>query len=225
MNNTTYSRIAQSWKFIEESSASASDTLNTKLVQETELSSHDNVFVSFAQADFLKLEAKLIHARAALVIGSHSAVEISALVEGMNREGQLTAVTSSPEDTQRVRQVFDAVQVDASTKLRCVNADAKVFLPRLNAHDYDMLVVIGDAENYRAALHDAHRLLRQGGILLLTDAMALTAEDSRGGVSDAADRSSKAATMREIIKELNEDEKFSTALTSIGTGLLIAIAQ
>lgn len=220
-----YTRAALAWKFIEEKNADRADDLSTRISQKALHGESENSFVSFCQANFLELQAKLIHARTALIIGFNDGIEIPALVNGMNHEGQLTVVASSAQATTRAREIFDEIQETSSTKLRCVNTDAQTFLPRLNAHDYDVLVVTGDAENYTAAVQDAHRLLRTGGLLFLTDAMALTVPDCRGGVPDAADRSNKAVALREIIRSMEEDENFDSSLTPVGTGLLIAVAR
>ena len=101
-----------------------------------------------------------------------------------------------------------------------MNAPASVFLPRLNANDYDLIVVAGDAENYAATFAQASRLLRVHGVIVFTDVLAL--EDGQGGMINLADRSDKAIAMRELLTTVEDDEGFESMLTPDGTGLLIA---
>ncbi|MFD0704818.1 O-methyltransferase [Alloscardovia venturai] len=225
MNSTMYSQISSAWKFIEETSYDFDDALSTKIRQTAEHDAHESGIISSSQAHFIRLQARLMHARTTLIIGVGSGMEIPALADGMNHEGQITVVTSSAQVSQRTRDIFDAIDETSSTKLRCVNADAQVFLPRLNAHDYDMILVSSLPHNYEAAVSDAQRLLRSGGILILTDVMALMSPDCKGGVPNAADRSEKAVTMRTIIKELMESNAYDTSLISVGTGLLLAVTH
>lgn len=223
MNSTTYSHISQAWQFIEETSLD-NQTPASRHLYDNALASHAHTIISTSQADFLRVQARLVSARTVLVIGTETGLEIPALVSGMNNEGQLTVVTSSPEAAASTREIFNNLP-ETRTKMRCVNTEASAFLKRLNAHDYDMIIVSDEAANYRAALDEAERLLRSDGVLILTDAMAMTSADAQGGVANAVDRSAKAVALREVIAELSDNESFDTALVSIGTGIIIAVAR
>ena len=88
-----------------------------------------------------------------------------------------------------------------------------------------MIIVSSGAENYAVARDEVARLLRDGGMLILTDVMALTDEKSEGGVPNPADRHDKAVVLRSVIDELMHDEMYTTALLSIATGVLMAIVH
>ena len=109
--------------------------------------------------------------------------------------------------------------------MRVVNAKASEFLPRLNGEDYDLIVVAGDPDNYAPTFEQAPRLLRTRGVIAFTDMLALEGEDGNGGVLNPADRSDKATAMRELLHTIEADERFDTALTPTGTGLLIAVKR
>ena len=80
------------------------------------------------------------------------------LINGLDNAGQLTAVDSSTQGIALIRKLFNRLSDDTETTLRAVNASAGVFLPRLNAENYDLIVVAGDPENYAAACRDClHR--------------------------------------------------------------------
>ncbi|WP_026181933.1 O-methyltransferase [Alloscardovia criceti] len=224
MNSTTYSHIAQAWTFIEETSADFDSATSKRLRNAYLNGSHNEAIASSSQAQFLTLQARLIQAQTVLVLGSESGIEIPALVSGMNNAGQLTVVTSSAESADATRTIFDSLP-STRTKMRSVDAQASQFVQRLNAHDYDLIVVAAEAENYTAAFDHAQRLLRSNGLLILTDAMAMSAPKNQGGVPNPADRSEKAVVLREIITALMQSEDYDATLLSIGTGLLYAIAH
>ena len=153
-------------------------------------------------------------------VGTGSLVETLQLAHALDNKGLLTAVDSTAQGIALIRKAFAELQDETDTTLRAVNAPASVFLPRLNANDYDLIVVAGDAENYAATFAQASRLLRVHGVIVFTDVLAL--EDGQGGVINPADRSDKAIAMRELLTTVEDDEGFESTLTPDGTGLLIA---
>ncbi|TCD53545.1 hypothetical protein EJ419_07820 [Alloscardovia theropitheci] len=224
MNSTTYSQISKAWQFIEESSNDDQSSLSRSIYNEAVKNSHTHSIISSSQAQFLHLQAQLINARTVLLVGTETGLEIPALVSGMNNEGQMTVVNNSSEDANRTRNIFNALP-DTHTKMRCVHTDTDTFLARLNAHDYDMIIVSGDPQNYRSAFNHSERLLRSNGLLILTDAMAMRNQDSHGGVPDAADRSEKAVALRTILDELSRNDSFDYSLVAIATGMILAVTK
>ena len=134
--------------------------------------------------------------------------------------GLLTAVDSTAQGIALIRKAFAELQDETDTTLRAVNAPASVFLPRLNANDYDLIVVAGDAENYAATARTGLLSAAHAAAIVFTDVLAL--EDGQGGVINPADRSDKAIAMRELLTTVEDDEGFESTLTPDGTGLLIA---
>lgn len=221
MDRNQYTNLAKAWQYVEDHAlAHQSSTLAGAREAAEAAGSHQT---SAAQASMLSLLVRLTGAKSVIAVGTGSVVETMALVQGLDGEGMLTAVDSSAQGVTLIRKAFDGVQDSVDTKLRAVNAQAGVFLPRLNGADYDLIVVAGDAGNYAATFAQASRLLRGHGLIIFTDVLALGHERKAGGVLDPADRSDKAMAMRELLDTLEADEGFSTTLTSIGTGLLIAV--
>ncbi|WP_418968745.1 O-methyltransferase [Alloscardovia omnicolens] len=224
MNSTTYSHISQAWQFIEETSMRFDSEAIQSLRVATSKDAHAPELMSSSQAAFLRMQAQLVSARNVLLIGVDSGIEIPALIDGMRQEGQLTVVTPSSASAQRTREIFDSLR-STRTRMRYVSSDVPTFLHRLNAHDYDIIIVSSQAENYITATQEAQRLLRAQGILILTDAMAMTDDNSQGGVPNPADRHDKAVALRTIIDELMSNEKYDATLLAIGTGLLMAVVR
>ena len=175
---------------------------------------------SAAQARLLGMLVRITGAASVIAVGTGSLVETLQLAHALDNKGLLTAVDSTAQGIALIRKAFAELQDETDTTLRAVNAPASVFLPRLNANDYDLIVVAGDAENYAATFAQASRLLRVHGVIVFTDVLAL--EDGQGGVINPADRSDKAIAMRELLTTVEDDEGFESTLTPDGTGLLIA---
>lgn len=184
-----------------------------------------------SQASFLRLQANALGARSVILIGTACVVEalylLLALAGDRPRLGQLTVVDSNPEACDLLRHAFErgvaSRDYDHRAKLRVVSADLPRFLHRLNAGDYDLMVVSGRMDNYRPAIDEANHLLRRNGVLMVADALAFASDADEGGILNPASRSPKATGMRELIPELLEDERFVTSLVPVGTGLVMAV--
>lgn len=217
MDRAQYANLAKCWEFTEEHAREreSEDLLEARTVA-------DQVGLpqsSSAQAQLLAAFVRMSGASSVIAVGTASLVETLQLVNALDHHGQLTAVDSSAQGIALIRKAFATLQDNTDTSLRAVNAPASVFLPRLNAHDYDLIVVAGDIENYSATFAQASRLLRDHGTIVFTDALA------DGGVVNPADRGDKAVAMRELIATVEEDHEFDSTLTPDGTGLLIAVKR
>ncbi|KFI70441.1 MAG: methyltransferase [Bifidobacterium merycicum] len=223
MNHTTYENLAKVWDYVEEHATVRQSAELVELRHKAQEAGMPQG--SATQAALLSTLVRLTNAKSVIAIGTGSLVETLELVRGLDGEGQLTAVDSSAEGIALIRKSFDRIQDGTGTTLRAVNATAGTFLPRLNANVYDLIVVAGDVSNYASSFEQASRLLRPHGTIVFTDMLALEHDDANGGVINPADRSPKATAMRELLETVESDERFDTALTSTGTGLLIAVKR
>ena len=89
-------------------------------------------------------------------------------------------------------------------------------LPRLTDGGYDLVFVDAVPAEYPRYLDEAVRLLRPGGIVVLDDVLD-------GGVADAdgADPGEPVA-LREVARQVREDERLVPVLLPLGDGLLAA---
>lgn len=218
MDRTQYTNLAKAWEFAEERARELEPPMLTDARAAADESGQ--LQGPAAQARLLGMLVRLTGASSVIAVGTASLVETLQLAYALDNKGQLTAVDSTAQGITLIRKAFAELQDETATTLRAVNAAASVFLPRLNANDYDLIVVAGDAVNYQDTFAQASRLLRDHGAIVFTDALALDAE--QGGVLNPADRSDKATAMRELIATVEQDEAFESTLTSDGTGLLIA---
>ena len=219
MDRTSYTNLAKSWEYVEDHAFSRqSAELNAIRTAAEEAGIPQG---SAAQAELLRM----LDASSVIAIGTGSVVETMQLINGLDNAGQLTAVDSSTQGIALIRKLFNRLSDDTETTLRAVNASAGVFLPRLNAENYDLIVVAGDPENYAAAFAQAPRLLKPHAAIVFTDVLAFDSATSAGGVLNPANRDAKSIAMRELLETVESDERFVTALTPTGTGLLVAVKK
>ena len=193
MDRTQYTNLAKAWEFTEEHAREReSDALTDT---RTAADESGQLQGSAAQARLLGMLVRITGAASVIAVGTGSLVETLQLAHALDNKGLLTAVDSTAQGIALIRKAFAELQDETDTTLRAVNAPASVFLPRLNANDYDLIVVAGDV---------------------------LALEDGQGGVINPADRSDKAIAMRELLTTVEDDEGFESTLTPDGTGLLIA---
>lgn len=223
MNKTSYTNMAKVWEYVEDRAFSrqSTDLHEVRTAVEREGMPQG----SAAQAELLSLLVHLVNASSIIAIGTASVVEALQLIDGLEGRGQLTAVDSSTDGIALIRKLFAGLSDRTQTTLRAVNAPVGTYLPRLNAGDYDLIVVSGDASNYAPAFEHASRVLGDHGVIVFTDVMALDDPHANGGVINPADRGDKAVAMRELLDTVQSDERFLSTLTPSGTGLLIAVKR
>ena len=145
MDRTSYTNLAKSWEYVEDHAFSRqSAELNAIRTAAEEAGIPQG---SAAQAELLRMLVRMLDASSVIAIGTGSVVETMQLINGLDNAGQLTAVDSSTQGIALIRKLFNRLSDDTETTLRAVNASAGVFLPRLNAENYDLIVVAGDPEN------------------------------------------------------------------------------
>lgn len=215
MESTQYTAIANAWNYTEDHARGREG----QIVVEVRSKSVNPCLGSEGEA--LRLLAEMTKASSIIVIGNDALIETTQLARGLRGNGQITVVDSTDEGIEATRKAFAELKNSSAVTLRAVNAKADTFLPRLNANDYDMIVVSGDATDCGAAFGQATRLLRERGAIVFMNALALA--DGNGGVPDAADRSERAVAMRTLIGMVEVDEEFDTVLLSVGNGLLVAV--
>jgi predicted O-methyltransferase YrrM len=159
----------------------------------------------------LRLLAGVARARAVVEIGTGLGVSGLWLLEGMRPDGVLTTVDSDPDHQAMARQSFAAAGV-APGRFRLISGSARTVLPRLADSSYDLVFVDGEIRDYPYCVSAAHRLLRDGGLLVVHNALGAPA-----GSDDVAFR-----TVRELVTYLRDAPEWTTALVPAGAGLLCA---
>ena len=197
MDRTSYTNLAKSWEYVEDHAFSRQSTnLNAIRTHAEEAGIPQG---SAAQAELLRMLVHMVDASSVIAVGTGSVVETLQLVNGLDNKGQLTAVDSSSQGIALIRTLFNRLSDETQTTLRAVNAPVNV--------------------------EQAPRLLKKHGVIVFTDVLAFDAATSAGGVLNPANRDAKSIAMRTLLETVESDERFITALTPTGTGLLVAVKR
>ncbi len=163
----------------------------------------------------LRFVASALAARAVVEIGTGTGVSGLWLMRGMRPDGVLTTVDVEAEHQRLARQSFTEAGIAAS-RVRTIAGSALDVLPRLTDGHYDLVLCDADPREHAAYLEEALRLLRPGGVVALSDALA------QGQVADPARRDEHTVAMRELVGGIAEREDLVPVLLPVGDGLLLA---
>jgi predicted O-methyltransferase YrrM len=162
--------------------------------------------------------AATIGARAVVEVGTGTGVSGLWLLRGMAADGVLTSIDVDPENQRAARTAFLAAGFGPS-RLRLINGMGLEVLPRLTDGAYDLVFVDALPVEYPRHLDEAVRLLRPGGLVVLDDVL-------RGGlVGDAGAVDPATIAVREVTRQVRDDERLVPVLLPVGDGLLCALRK
>lgn len=163
----------------------------------------------------LRFLAAAIGARAVVEIGTGAGVSGLWLLGGMAADGVLTSIDVDPEAQRVARGAFVAAGFPPG-RLRLINGMGLEVLPRLTDGGYDLVFVDATSTDYPRYLDEAVRLLRPGGVLAMAGVLT-------GGVTDPAALDAASVALREVARQVREDERLVPVLLPLGDGLLAAV--
>jgi predicted O-methyltransferase YrrM len=154
-------------------------------------------------------------ARAVVGIGSGGGVAGLWLLQGMRRDGVLTALDGDAEQLRAARRAFTEAAVPHGRTRLIFGTPAEV-LPRLSPGAYDMVACAGPPRDYAAHLPALLELLHPGGLLTCHGLL------DGGRIADRTVRDPQTVAWRELVRAVKDDEALTSAVLPIGTGLLVA---
>ena len=157
-------------------------------------------------------------ARAVVEIGSGAGSSGLWLLRGMPRDGVLTTIDIEPEHQRAAKQAYAAAGYPP-LRTRTIVGCALAVLPRLADRAYDLVLVDGHKPEYPAYVEQALRLLRPGGTIVLDNMLW------HDRVGDPAVRDETTVVLRDLGKQLRDDERLVTTLLPVGDGLLTAVLR
>ncbi len=163
----------------------------------------------------LRFLAATIAARAVVEIGTGTGVSGLWLLRGMAPDGVLTSIDVDPEHQRIARGAFTAAGHGPS-RLRLINGMGLEVLTRLTDAGYDLVSVDAGPAEYPRYLDEAVRLLRGGGIVVLHGVLA-------GGVVEPEAEDAATLGLREVARQVQEDDRLVPVLLPLGDGLLAAV--
>lgn len=166
----------------------------------------------------LRMLAASVQAHTVVEIGTGAGVSAMWLLEGMPNDGVLTTIDIEAEHHRVARASFAAAGL-APQRTRIITGQALDVLPRLADGAYDMVVVDGDKNEYPAYVEQALRIVRVGGVVAIDNMLW------HDKVADPAARDTTTTTLRNLGKQLRDDERLQTTLLPVGDGLLVAVRK
>jgi predicted O-methyltransferase YrrM len=163
----------------------------------------------------LRFFASAIQARAVVEIGTGTGLSGLWLLRGMREDGVLTSIDVDPEHQRIARAAFTA-SGHGPSRIRLINGMGLEVLPRLTDGGYDLVLVDTSPADHPRYLDEALRLLRPGGVVAMHGVLAT-------GVLDPTTADPGTLALREVTRQVREDDRLAPTLLPLGEGLLAAI--
>ena len=171
--------------------------------------------VSSGVGTALRFLASAIRARAVVEVGTGTGISGLWLLRGMREDGVLTSIDVDPEHQRIARAAFTA-SGHGPSRIRLINGMGLEVLPRLTDGGYDLVLVDTSPADHPRYLDEALRLLRPGGIVALHGVLG-------PGVLDPEAVDPGTLAMREVTRQVREDDRLAPTLLPLGEGLLAAL--
>lgn len=166
----------------------------------------------------LRLLAASVRASHVVEVGTGAGTSGLWLLQGMTPDGVLTTIDAEPEHQRAAKDAYRSAGV-LPQRTRVIAGDAGQVLPRLTDSAYDMVVIDADKDSYPVYAEQGIRLLRPGGILAMDNMLW------HDRVADPAARDATTSTLRNLGKDLREDERLIPSLLPVGDGLFVAVKR
>lgn len=125
----------------------------------------------------------------------------------------LTTIDAELDYQQHARRAFTEAGI-AANHVRLIGGRALDVLPRMNEGSYDLVLVDADPAGVVEYVEHGLRLVRKGGTVVVAHALW------RGKVADPANRDEATEGYRMLLREIAASDAVTSALSSIGDGLL-----
>jgi predicted O-methyltransferase YrrM len=166
----------------------------------------------------LRFLAASIGARSVVEIGTGAGISGTWLLRGMAEDGVLTSIDLEA-DHQRIARETYANAGFAPSRVRLISGSALEVLPRLSDGGYDLVFVDAAKSEYNDYLVEALRLLRPGGIVAFDNTLW------HGRVADSTNRDPDTVAIRDLLRQVRDDERLVPLLLPSGDGLLAAVLR
>lgn len=162
----------------------------------------------------LSILARALSAKAIVEVGT--GVGVSGLWLLSASANSVLATIETESEHQNVAKVAFEQAGIASSRLRLINGRSVEVLTNLADKSYDLVFLDGDRETLEDQVLQSHRLLRLGGVLVISHALW------RDRVPDTALSDESTIIYRNLIAKLTNSEGFISTISPIGDGLIIA---
>lgn len=159
----------------------------------------------------------VLGARNIVEVGTGTGVGVLWMAPALPDEGSITSIDVESEHVRLAREGLKEADIPA-VRVRFIVGSPVDVLSRLTDGGYDLIVWRGSPLDLAAGVDQAHRLLRDGGVLLVDRALW------QWRVPDPAQRDDVTIAMREAAKMLRSDKRWRISLLPVSEGVLLATA-
>jgi predicted O-methyltransferase YrrM len=136
----------------------------------------------------------------------------------MAPDGILTSIDLEAEHQRVARESLTEAGI-APNRFRLIAGRALDVLPRLTDGAYDLVFCDAAKGEYGDYLPEALRLLRPGGVVAFDNALW------HGRVPDPSARDADTVAVRELLRQVRDDDRLVPVLLAAGDGLLAAVLR
>jgi predicted O-methyltransferase YrrM len=163
----------------------------------------------------LRFLATALQAKTVVEVGTGAGISGLYLLRGMASDGVLTSIDVDPEPQAAAKRAFADGKV-APGRTRLIMGRALDVLPRLTEEAYDLLFVDAARQDYPGYLEQGVRLLRPGGVIAFASVLW------SGSVANPTRRDAETVALREVARNVRDDDRLVPVLLPLGDGLLLA---
>lgn len=167
-----------------------------------------------AVGSLIQFIARTTGAKSIVEVGTGSGVSGLWAFYGAAADSTLTSIDSEREHLASARTVFEEAGI-APQRFRLITGSIVEIVGKLADANYD-LMIIRNPQDLLEVVQESFRLLKPHGTVLIDNVM-----DS-GRVADPTQRDFETISRRDAIKAIKEDSRWSSALLSVGGGVLVA---
>lgn len=176
--------------------------------------------ISWGQARFMQLIARMIGARRVVEVGTFTGYSAMAVTSVLPSDGTLVALDVSEEWTSIGQRYWDRAGVGDRIDLRIAPAtETLATLIEEKGEPFDMAFIDADKGNYWNYFDAIVQLLRPGGVVLIDNVLW------SGAVMDEANTEEATVALRAFNERLATDDRVDIAITPIGDGVTLAVKR
>jgi len=127
-------------------------------------------------------------------------------------QAHITSIDSELDYHLTLKEMLPDLDVDPA-RLRLITERAEDVLPKMNESTYDLVVIDAPADIAGACYEAAIAVCRPGGSILVARVLG------SGEVANPADRSDWVVSTRNLLKQIEQDDRVAHAIIPVGQGL------
>jgi predicted O-methyltransferase YrrM len=192
-----------------------------RLREETQKMPEAQMQIGPDQGQFMQLLVQLIDARKTLEVGVFTGYSSLWVALGLPDDGRVIACDVSEEFTNIAQRYWREAGVDKKIDLRLGPALETLdgLISGGQSESFDFAFIDADKSNYQNYYERCLKLLRKHGLIVIDNTLW------SGKVADESVNDEDTSAIRELNKNLHNDERVSLSMLTVGDGLTLAMKR